>query len=278
MTIRLCSLSSQLGVIIACAARDPMRPQMNSDTEPTQPSRRAWFASTHWSVVLAAQEGDSATACEALEKLCGTYWPPLYAFIRREGYDETEAKDLTQEFFLRLIDRDFLQRLRHQQGKFRSFLLTFLKHFLLEQRGKNNAQKRGGGKVIVSLEQIAEEGSYLNEPVDDFSPDQVFERRWAQTIFQVALNRLGEEFVSAGKAELFDLLKDFQPREKGAPSYAEIGARFGMTEAAVKSAVQRMRARHREILRQEIANTLTRPDEIEEEIRHLREVLSGGVK
>lgn len=228
--------------------------------------------------MLAAREGDSATASEALEKLCQTYWPPLYAFIRHEGHDEAEAKDLTQEFFLRLIDREFLKHLRHQRGKFRSFLLTFLKNFLLEQRGKARAQKRGGGKIMVSLDRIGEEGLYLNEPVDHFSPDQVFERRWAQTIFQVALNRLREEYVSAGKADLFDLLKDFQPRESGAPSYAEIGARFEMTEAAIKSAVQRMRARHRELLRQEIANTVTRPDEIEEEIRHLREVLSGANK
>jgi RNA polymerase sigma-70 factor (ECF subfamily) len=228
-------------------------------------------------VVLAAREGDSATASEALEKLCRSYWPPLYAFIRREGYGEAEAKDLTQEFFVRLIHRDFLQRLRHQEGKFRSFLLTVLKNFLLEQRGKAGAQKRGGGKIIVSLEQVMEEGSFLNEPVDAYTPDQVFERRWAQTIFQAALQRLRDEYAAAGKAEFYDLLKDSQPRGEGHLSYVQIGARFNMTEAAVKSAVQRMRARHRELLRQEIANTVTRPDEIEEEIRHLREVLSGGV-
>jgi len=246
------------------------------DVSPSSPSSRGeWFASTHWSVVLAARESDAPSAAEALERLCRTYWPPLYAFIRREGYAEAEAKDLTQEFFLRLIDREFLQRLRHQQGKFRSFLLTFLKNFLLEQRGKSKAQKRGGGKVIVSLDELSQDGSYLHEPVDHFSPDQVFERRWAQTIFQVALNRLREEYVSSGKGDLYDVLKDFQPRE--GVSYAEIGARFGMTEAAIKSAVQRMRARHRELLRREIANTVTRPDEIDEEIRHLREALSGGI-
>ena len=240
-------------------------------------SKGEWFASTHWSVVLAARESDQPSAAEALEKLCRTYWPPLYAFIRREGYPEAEAKDLTQEFFLRLIDREFLQRLRHQQGKFRSFLLAFLKNFLLEQRGKSKAQKRGGGKIIVSLDELSQDGSYLHEPVDHFSPDQVFERRWAQTIFQVALNRLREEYVSSGKDDLYNVLQDFQPRESGGTSYAEIGARFGMSEAAVKSAVQRMRARHRELLRREIANTVTRPDEIDEEIRHLREALSAGI-
>jgi RNA polymerase sigma factor (sigma-70 family) len=248
---------------------------MEDPNLPPPPSKLEWFASTHWSVVLAAKNGDSTTASEALEKLCRTYWPPLYAFIRREGYDDTEAKDLTQEFFLKLIERDYLQHLRHQRGRFRSFMLTLLKHFLLEQRGKANAQKRGGGKTPISLDQIAEEGSYLAEPVDHFSPDQVFERRWAQTVFQVALNRLRTEYVEIGRGAFFDLLKDFQPREPGALSYADIGARFGMTEPAVKSAVQRMRQRHREILREEIAHTVTSPEEIVEEIRHLRDVLSG---
>jgi RNA polymerase sigma-70 factor (ECF subfamily) len=243
-------------------------------TQPSAPSKAEWFASTHWSVVLAAKEGDSPMANEALERLCRTYWPPLYAFIRREGYDEAEAKDLTQEFFLRLIDRELLKRLRNQRGKFRSFLLTFLKNFLWEHRGKANAQKRGGGKTIVSLDDVSEQGSYLNEPVNRFSPDQVFERRWAQTVFQVALNRLRAEYVESGRGPFFDLLKDFQPREAGAPSYAQIGEGFGMTEAAVKSAVQRMRQRHREILREEIAHTVTTPEEIDDEIRHLREVLS----
>ena len=236
--------------------------------------KKEWFTTTHWSVVLAAKNGDSTTATEALEKLCQTYWPPLYAFIRREGHDDAEAKDLTQEFFLKLIGRDYLQHLRHQRGKFRSFMLTLLKHFLFEQRGKAMAQKRGGGKVSISLEQMKEEGSYLAEPVDHFSPDQVFELRWAQRLFQVALNRLSTEYVETGRGAFFELLKDFQPREPGAPSYAEVGARFGMTEAAVKSAVQRMRQRHREILREEIAHTVTRPEEVEEEIRQLRDILS----
>jgi RNA polymerase sigma factor (sigma-70 family) len=247
---------------------------MNAHIPPTKPPRGEWFASTHWSVVLAAKEGDSATASKALEKLCQTYWPPLYAFILRDGYDACEAKDLTQEFFFRLIERDILQRLRHQQGKFRSFLLTFLKHFLQEHRGKAMAQKRGGGTVFVSLDALTEEAVYLSEIVDNCSPDQVFERRWAQAVFQDTVNRLRRDYLEAGKGALFDLLKDYQPREPGAPSYAEIGALLGMSEAAVKSAMQRMRQRHREILREVIARTVARPDEIEDEIRHLREILS----
>ena len=234
----------------------------------------AHFATTHWSVVLAARDNESPGAAAALERLCQTYWRPLYAFIRREGYDATEAQDLTQEFFLRLVSRDFLQHLRHQQGKFRSFLLTFLKHFLLDYREKAGAQKRGGGKTFVSLEQLIEEEASLDDPADKSSPDQVFERRWAQTVMQQALARLREEYHSTGRGELFDSLSDFHPREPGGSSYAEIGARLGITEVAVKSAAQRLRQRHREILREEIAQTVTRPDEIDEEIRHLREVLS----
>jgi RNA polymerase sigma factor (sigma-70 family) len=238
------------------------------------PSNGEWFASTHWSVVLAARETDTAPAAEALEKLCRTYWPPLYAFIRREGYPEAEAEDLTQEFFFRLIAREFLQHLRHQRGRFRSFLLTFLKHFLMEQRGKANTQKRGGGVRTLSLDLINEEGSYLGEPLDHMSPDQVYERRWAQTVFQIALNRLEQEYQNLGNGALFDVLKDLRPRQEGAPTYTQIGASFGMTEAAVKSAVQRMRQRHREILREEIAHTVARPEEIDAEIRYFREVLS----
>lgn len=247
---------------------------MNEEQEPSVRPRE-WFASTHWSVVLAAKNGDAPRASEAFEQLCRTYWPPLYAFIRREGHDEADAKDLTQEFFLKLIERDYLQHLKHQRGRFRSFMLTLLKNFLSEQRGRAAAQKRGGGKALLPLEAIGEAGPYLIESVDNLSPDQVFERRWAQTVFQTALNRLQDEYVESGRGPFFALLKDFQPREAGAPSYAEIGVKFGMTEAAVKSAVQRMRQRHREILREEIAHTVTSPGEIDEEIRHLREVLAG---
>src|SRR5262245_22024963 len=162
-----------------------------------------WFASTHWSVVLAAQNGEAPGASEASEQLCRTYWPPLYAFIRREGYDEAAAKDLTQEFFLRLIERDYLQRLRHRQGKFRSFLLTFLKHFLQKEREKASAQKRGGGKVPVSLDGISEHGSYLSELVDHLSPDEVYERRWAQTRSDQAIAVVDGKIYVIGGATAF---------------------------------------------------------------------------
>jgi RNA polymerase sigma-70 factor (ECF subfamily) len=251
---------------------------VDTDLRQVTKSHGGWFTTTHWSVVLAAKDGEGSGATDALEKLCRTYWPPVYAFLCREGYESTEAKDLTQEFFLRLIERDYLKHLRHQRGKFRSFILTLLKHFLQEQRGKARAQKRGGGITFVSLDDIAEGMGYLREPVDDCSPDQVFERRWAQTVFQVAVDRLRKEYAQSGKGALFGLLKDFQPREPGALSYAQIAALLGTTESAIKSAVQRLRQRQRELLREEIARTVTSPEEVEEEIRHLRDVLSkpGG--
>ena len=237
------------------------------------PGAARWFTTTHWSVVLAARQAGTPGTAAALENLCRTYWPPLYAYIRREGNDATEAQDLTQDFFARLLTKDYLQRLHHQGGKFRSFLLAYLKNFLSEQRRKAGAQQRGGGCVFVSLDEPAGEDGYLLEPVDDLTPDQVFERRWAQTVLQTALDRLRAEYVARGQAALFDLLQDYQPREPGGRSYAQLGNDFDMTEAAIKSAVQRMRQRHRELLREEVAHTVTRPEEIEEELRHFRTLL-----
>ena len=238
------------------------------------PTGAQWFATTHWSVVLAARDGDSLGASEALNDLCRAYWPPLYSYIRRQGHDVAEAQDLTQEFFARLLKRDYLARLDHQRGKFRSFLLAFLKHFLSEQREKANAQKRGGGHALLSLDAAEGEEGYLSEPPDELTPEQIFERRWVQTLVQRAFDRLAAEYVKVDNAALFEALKDFQPRRAGSLTYAQIAAGLGTTEAAVKSAMQRMRQRHREILREEISHTVTSPMEMEEEIRHMREVLN----
>jgi len=248
------------------------------ENHPSQEEQRRWVTTTHWSVVLAAKQGGVSRAAAALEKLCRTYWPPLYAYIRREGHDATEAQDLTQDFFTRLLARDYLQELGQQEGKFRSFLLAYLKNFLSEQRRKVGAQKRGGGCVFISFDEPAGEDGYLLEPVDELTPDQVFERRWAQAVLQTALDRLRGEFVKRDQGRLFELLQDYQPREPGGRSYAQLGSELAMTESAIKSAVQRMRQRHRELLREEIAQTVTRPEEIEEELRHFRAVLNqaGG--
>ena len=245
--------------------------------ETTQETGRAgagYFTETHWSVVLAAKEEGSSRAAEAMEKLCRTYWRPLYAYVRRQGHNPEEAEDLTQEFFAKLLAKDYLQHLRHQEGKFRSFLLTFVKRFLSDERDKAGAQKRGGGKTFISLDDTSAEERYLNEPRNDLSPDQIFERRWAQTVLERALNRLREEYVAGGKQALFEQLKEIQPGEHGESSYAEIGARLGLAEGTVKSAVHRLRRRLRELLREEIAQTVARPEEIDEEIRNLLAVLS----
>jgi RNA polymerase sigma factor (sigma-70 family) len=234
-----------------------------------EPTAAAWFVTTHWSVVLDAKGENSALANEALEKLCRIYWRPVYAFIRRNGSSPTDAQDLTQEFFYRLLSKDYLQHLRDQRGKFRSFLLTFVKHFLSDERDRASAQKRGGGQALFSLTDTNGEDQFEAESATQLSPDQLFERKWAQTVLEQALQRLAEEYTASGKSAVYDKLKDIQPGEHGPLSYAEIGAELGMSETAVKSAVHRLRRRHREILREEIAHTVTRPEDVDDEIRYL---------
>ena len=224
--------------------------------------------------MLTARDADSPEASEALNELCRAYWSPLYSYIRRQGHGVAEAQDLTQEFFARLLERDYLARLDRQRGKFRSFLLGFVKHFLSEQRERARAQKRGGGRVLLSLDAGEGEEGYLSEPADELTPEQIFERRWVQTLIQRAFDRLAAEYATADRSALFEALKDFQPRQPGSLTFAQIGARLGTTEAAVKSAMQRMRQRHRELLRAEIAQTVTSAQEVEEEVRHMRQVLN----
>ena len=234
----------------------------------------AWFVTTDWSVVLDAKGDDSGRSSEALERLCRIYWPPLYAFIRRNGYNSADAQDLTQEFFSRLLSKDYLCHLRDQRGKFRSFLLTFVKHFLSDERTKASAQKRGGGQAVLSFDDTSAEDQYAAEAADHLGPDQLFERSWAQTVLNQALQRLTGEYSSSGKGLLFEKLKDVQPGEHGPRSYAELGSELGMTEVAIKSAVHRLRRRHREILREEIARTVMRPEDVDDEIRYLIALLS----
>jgi RNA polymerase sigma-70 factor (ECF subfamily) len=240
-----------------------------SEQKPPASQSAAWFATTHWSVVLDAKGNDSPRANEALEELCQIYWPPVYAFIRRNGFNPADAQDLTQEFFYRLMSKEYLGHLQDQRGKFRSFLLTFVKHFLSDERDKAAAQKRGGGQTLFSLSDTAGEDLFQVETATQSSPDQLFERNWAQTVLQQALHRLAKEYRDSGKADLYEKLKDVQPGEHGPLSYAEIGLGLGMSETAVKSAVHRLRRRHREILREEIAHTVTRPEDVDDEIRYL---------
>jgi RNA polymerase sigma-70 factor (ECF subfamily) len=234
-----------------------------------------WFATTHWSVVLAAAQENSPLAKQALEQLCRSYWYPLYAYVRRRGYDVPDALDLTQAFFVHLLERGFPKGAARQRGKFRSFLLTALKYFLADEWDKLRAEKRGGGRTPVSLDAQDAEERYRLEPVDRMDAEKIFERRWATTLLNRVLERLQEEFAQAGKARVFEQLQPYLLGEKSAVTYAEVGAKLEMTEGAVKVAVHRMRQRYRELFREEIAHTVAEPGEVEDEMRHLFAAISG---
>ncbi len=227
------------------------------------------FALTRWSVVLAAGRNESVHVHEALEELCRTYWHPIYAFIRRDGHSPEDAQDLTQEFFARLLEKNYLGAVNPAKGRFRSFLLVSLKHFLANERDKARAQKRGGGQPPVSIDAKSAESSYCMGPVETLSPDKVFERRWALTLLQRVLAGLRDEYVNAGRTEQFEGLKATLTGERRSLAYAELAARLHTSEGAVKVAVHRLRQRYRQLLRDEIAHTVSSPEEVEEEIRAL---------
>lgn len=233
------------------------------------------FVSTRWTIVLTAGRSDTTQARAALEKLCQTYWYPLYAYVRRQGHLPEDAQDLTQAFFAKLIAKHYLGDVDRTKGKFRSFLLAALKHFLANEWDKFRAQKRGGSHTVIALDAQTAESRYHLEPVDAMSADKIYERRWALTLLDEVLKRLREEYVADGKAALFDQLKETLTGERGSIPYAEIGQRLGMGEGAVKVAVHRLRQHYREQLRTEIAETVASPGEVEEELRHLFSVLSG---
>jgi len=224
---------------------------------------------THWSVVLSAQERVSAKSDAALETLCRTYWYPLYAFARRQGHTSHDAQDLTQEFFARLLKKEYLKSAEREKGRFRTFLLTALKHFLANEWDRQHAQKRGGFASIVSIDQELAESRFASEPAHNLQPDVLFDRQWAMTLLEQTMSQLHDEYVTTGRARLIELLQGCLARDESALPYAEIAARLNLTAAAVKMAVQRLRARYREILREQIANTVSAPEEIEEELRHL---------
>jgi len=232
------------------------------------------FTSTHWSQVVTAADVTSPQAAAALAQLCRTYWYPLYAFIRRQGVEADEARDLTQGFFARLLEQNFIASASEEKGRFRSFLLVALKRFLINERERSQAQKRGGGQEIVSLDEEAE-GRYRLEPADGLTADRIYERRWAVALLDEVMQGLRREYAVEEKEEWFKVLKPFLYDERSAMSQAEIGQRFGVSESAVKSAVHRLRGRYRERLRQEVANTVANPSEIDDELRHLLTVLSG---
>ena len=234
----------------------------------------AHFTSTHWSIVLDAQS-ESPAAQEALERLCHIYWRPIYGFVRRQGIAPEEAEDLTQGFFADLLEHKSLAAVRKEKGRFRSFLLGALKHFLADQRRRAMAIKRGKGQQLIPLEGLSADERIEMEPSDPITAEQIYERRWASTVLERALSRSKDEYRAAGNAALFDSLKQLLPGEPGAPSQADIAGQLGMTENAVRQAFHRFRQRYQLLLREEIAHTVATPADIEDELRHLISVVRG---
>jgi RNA polymerase sigma-70 factor (ECF subfamily) len=231
------------------------------------------FAATRWSIVVAAGHRSSPDSQKALESLCQTYWYPLYAYVRRRVPDVHEAKDLTQEFFARLLERNALKVADRARGRFRAFLLTSLKNFLADERDKAKAQKRGGGHRPIPLDLESAESRYAREPVDDSSPERLYNRQWALTLLDQILNRLRDEFDAKGKQRQFEALKPLLGGENEPGDYEIAAGALGISPATAKVAAHRMRRRYREILRAEIAETVAEPSEVEDEIRYLRRTL-----
>jgi RNA polymerase sigma-70 factor (ECF subfamily) len=234
------------------------------------PAHRDRFATTHWSIVVSVTGSRSSAARRALATLCENYWFPLYAYVRRRGYQTHEAEDLTQEFFLRLLAKNYLADVDRQKGKFRAFLLASLKHFLANEWDRQRTQKRGGGQTVVPLDAPNAESRYRLEPADAMTPEKLFERRWALTVLDKVLVRLQAEFLVLHEdGTAFDGLKQFLTAGGERAGYAEVAAKLGMTEGALRVAVHRLRRRYRQLLRDEIAQTVASPEEIDDEIHYL---------
>lgn len=245
--------------------------QQRSQIEP----RGDRFETTHWSIVLAAGQRSSPDVDRALESLCRTYWYPLYAYVRRRVPNVHEAQDLTQEFFARFLEKDYVAEADPERGRFRAFLLTTFKHFLSKEWDKAKARKRGGGRPLVSLDFLSGESRFSVEPSENLTAEQVYSRQWAVTLLDRVMDRLRDGFVRAGKAPQFDQLKGFLIGEQAGVTYAAVADALGVTEGAVKMTVHRMRKRYRRLLRSEIGQTVASPGDVDDEIRSLFAVLSG---
>jgi RNA polymerase sigma-70 factor (ECF subfamily) len=233
------------------------------------------FATTHWSVVLAATDRETPEAVAALEQLCRTYWYPLYAFVRRQGHGAQDGEDLLVGFFARFLEKHYLDDVDQAKGRFRSFLLAALKHYLANEWDKAKAVRRGGRVEFLSLESEAAESRYWEEPASELTPEKLYEQRWACALLERVMERLQHDFDASGKAPAFEALKCFLQGEGRSVSYAELAVRHGLSEGALKMRVQRLRQRYQRLLREEIAHTVARPEEVEDEIRHLFSVVSG---
>jgi RNA polymerase sigma factor (sigma-70 family) len=245
----------------------------STDTSAPEAPRK-WFVTTHWSVVLTAGRNDTTRARAALEQLCRCYWHPLYVYVRGAGYSREEAEDLTQEFFARLLAHNAVARADPARGRFRSFLLASLKHFLANEWEKARARKRGGGAQLLPLEFDTAETRYAQPVAPGDTPDRAYDRQWALSLLDVVLGRLRREYRDAGREDMFADLKDTLGGGRAEIPYRELGARMGLSEGAMKVAAHRLRRRYRELLRKEIANTVAGPEEVEEELKHLFAALS----
>jgi RNA polymerase sigma-70 factor (ECF subfamily) len=250
-------------------------PRHASESAGSATSDRQWFATTHWSVVLSSGQINSSRASEALEKLCRTYWPPLYSYVRRQGFGLEEAQDLTQAFFAKLLEKNFWARADPQKGRFRSFLLTALRHFLADQRDRAQTAKRGGGVSLISFDERSGEECFLEGLDPHLSGEQQFDRQWASAVLGQARSRLHQECIASGKSGLYDRVSLVDDKNENSMPYAVVAQELGMSVGAVKSAVSRLRQRYGELVRQEVAHTVSSPAEIEAEIRHLLAVIGG---
>jgi DNA-directed RNA polymerase specialized sigma24 family protein len=227
------------------------------------------FATTRWTVVLAAGRRQAPQADVALEELCHTYWYPLYVYVRRQTSTREDAEDLTQSFFARFLEKNYLEGVSSDKGKFRSFLLAALKHFLANEWDYANRQKRGGGLTRLSLDWLEADTRYQINPLDNLSPDKLYDRAWAVTLLERVIARLREESRTEGRAKVFEQLKPFLMLGKSAIPYAQAAAALDLAEGAVRVAVHRLRRRYRKLLREEIAQTLSDPAQAEEELQSL---------
>jgi len=239
------------------------------------PVRSPRFQTTRWTVVLAARSGHDPSSAEAMRVLCAAYWYPLYAFVRRNGHGPEDAQDLTQAFFERLLEKDFLRLAVREKGRFRTFLLVALKRFLTNDWRKRRALKRGGGASHVSIDADEGERRLAAEPLDVSSPEILYDRQWAFTVIERALSRLRAHYESSGRGDLYGRFKDFLTAPSREAGFAAAAMAAGMSEGAAHVALHRMRKRFREFFRQELAETVT-PEKVEEELQRIREILSGS--
>jgi RNA polymerase sigma-70 factor (ECF subfamily) len=246
--------------------------------EPLEESRSSSsrFYTTHWSLVLTAQDKSSPARAEALELLCRTYWYPLYVYVRRHGHNSHDAQDLTQEFFSRLLEKGYLYRAAAEKGRFRTFLLVALQRFLSNQWDKAQALKRGGGRTHFPLHAADAESRYQTEPADSLTPERIYERRWAVTVLEQTLVQLRAEYERLQRLPEFERLKEFLTAERGTIPYGEVAAALGVGAVAARAAVHRLRKRFRELFREQIAQTVSSPDDLEDELRYVVAALAGG--